>query len=1440
MSYNDDELATNFVQVSNEVPGSPMFMMQLCTGARHLEVQIVGDEHGNAVAINGRDCSTQRRFQKIFEEGPPTIAKPDTFREMEKAAQRLTQSIGYTGAGTVEYLYKAETDEYAFLELNPRLQVEHPVTEGISGVNMPATQLQVAMGIPLNQIPDVRRFYGKKDFETGDSAIDFLEEEYKDIDSHVIAARITAENPDEGFKPTSGTIERVKFQSTTNVWGYFSVGANGGIHEFADSQFGHLFAKGPNREAARKSLVLALKEIEVRGDIRTTVDYLVQLLETDEFKSNDIDTSWLDGLIKEKSVSTELDPHTTVAGAAVYRAFSYVKEQQALHVDALSKGQLSMGALATATAFPVEISYKDTKYSFDVERLAEDQFKFTINGESFVSEVREQPDGALLASFGGATRKIVGQEDALGLRVTLDGTTCLLPTIFDPSELRTDVTGKIVRYLHGDGDEVEVGEPYVEVEAMKMIMPLKASESGAIKHELSPGSIISAGDMLASLALKDPSKVKKIETFSGSFEVAATTAEPETTTLEKLKLLMAGYSGSDGAAETTQTLVQESTAEDLADALVALLDDFLAVEQSFSGQRLDAANMLLLTANKDDLGAVITLNLAHRNLGARQEIVMGLLRAYEAMTRAQLQQAPKKDELKERLVELTELAGGDYAALELQARMMLDVDDVEPFESRLKNLRKSVSETKDIKELAYQPSLSAGVDLSSALFTDDDASVRANAVEAFVRRVYRAHTMLDFKVTTDSSTTAVEAAWTFTYSDTAAEETPERKGYMAVLPSEDPSEDVEALNKVLGRFAKEVEGFEEKELNNLHLSFGEASEPLIVGSEAEEKFVAAAEALILAQKDKLTQMGVRQVNLMVPQIGRDPRYFTMTSCEGFKEDKLRRDMRPTFVYLLELSRLQENYAITRFPALGRNSQVYLGVEKATTGRGPKPQVLFMRSVSHDKNMVTSQGAYQAMLGALDQLDRSMLDSRVTMTTSSRVFVNMLAELDMSPEAALENFRENMSAIRASLAPRLLKNKVDEVEIKVRLRDDDGKLQSVRLVASSMGGKWLDVSAFIEYPDPITGVTKQFCPINEDGANEEGLCFLDPYPSSNKLQMKRAAVRRISSTYAYDFLGLMEVELIQRWGAYLDEMKEAGATPTVDSMPMNVFESKELIFDENGVLRDDIERVVGTNDVGMLAWHCTMKTPEYPEGREMVIIANDVTVQSGSFGVKEDDFFEAASLYSRNKGLPRLYIACNSGARIGLVESLKPLFKVAWKDESNPAQGFDYLYLSEEDYKGLPEGTVGATKTTGPDGETRYALDDIIGQIHGIGVENLRGSGTIAGETARAYDETFTLSYVTGRSVGIGAYLVRLGQRTIQMDVGPMILTGYSALNKLLGREVYTSQDQLGGPQVMFPNGVSHEIVSDDQAGVKSIMDWLSYTPKSAFSSHSGALQGVSD
>ncbi len=118
-----------------------------------------------------------------------------------------------------------------------------------------------------------------------------------------IAVRITAENAEAGFKPTSGGIHELNFRSTPNVWGYFSMDSSGSIHEFADSQFGHLFANGPNREQARRNMVLALKELSIRGDISTTVDYIGKLIELEDFVENNIDTGWLDQIIQQGGIS---------------------------------------------------------------------------------------------------------------------------------------------------------------------------------------------------------------------------------------------------------------------------------------------------------------------------------------------------------------------------------------------------------------------------------------------------------------------------------------------------------------------------------------------------------------------------------------------------------------------------------------------------------------------------------------------------------------------------------------------------------------------------------------------------------------------------------------------------------------------------------------------------------------------------------------------------------------------------------------------------------------------------------------------------------------------------------------------------------------------------------------------------------------------------------
>jgi acetyl-CoA carboxylase/biotin carboxylase 1 len=1405
---NEEDLKNAYVQVTNEVVGSPIFIMQLCKNARHIEVQIVGDEHGNAVALNGRDCSTQRRFQKIFEEGPPSIVPPETFRDMERAAQRLTQSIGYVGAGTVEYLFNADTGKYFFLELNPRLQVEHPVTEGITNVNMPATQLQVVMGIPLQNIPEIRRLYGREDIY-GTSPIAFLEEEYRPIDSHVIAARITAENPDEGFKPTSGTIERIKFQSTSNVWGYFSVGPNGGIHEFADSQFGHLFAKGATREQARKALVLALKEIEVRGEIRTTVEYLVQLLEMKAFKENTIDTSWLDGLIKEKSVQVEKPAHLVVFSAAIFKAFEHVKTETSGIIESFQKGQVGTSAIRNIASFDIEIAYKDTKYPFHVELLAPDIYRLTINGNSIDARVTITAEGAIVANFGGETHRIFGQDEPLGLRLVLDGVTILMPTIFDPSELRTDVTGKVVRYLQENGADVTSGEPYIEVEAMKMIIPVKATESGKIMHSLSPGSVISAGDLLATLALRDPTKVKKILTHEGALDIAA--SDLGSTPTEEVKNVLMGYvNDPDLVAQTA--MAEATTIDSFSSVVTSALDEFYRVESVFDDKLEDDVVRDLIKTNSDSLENAISLISAHQQVVMRSKLISAMLRQVETMTdRFGVQELP--EELEAALKKVGSLKGKNYGEITLSTSNIIRESKVPSFENRLSELRESLqAEDSDLVTLATDPTLSAGVDLLTSLFDDEDSAVRNRAVEVYIRRVYRAHRILSMNV--EEIDGRLTAMWSFNHADVPGKKAVVRQGLLSVIPN------AKDLKSSLPGIIKEASGFFTKDdqnglVNVLHIATTEESDAT----------VADMQDAFQSQKGELGMLGVRIANIFIPNPKNDPSYYSFPQCDGYVEDPLRRNMRPTFHYLLELNRLSANFDMERLDTVQKNAQVYVGTERTSKPtRGGPNQVVFARGISHTPGIVSMAGAHRALIQGLDELERAQANSKVSPNSSSRIFLHSLPELsDITPEEIASQYHDIMSKLKSRLAQRLLKLRVDEIEVKVRIKsvDEEGEpyIIPIRLVASSMNGEWLKTAAYEENPDPVTGVTTEFCEIGVD----KELCMLDPYGSSNLIQVKRAIARRVGSTYAYDFLGLLEVGLIGEWDSYLRSLNND------DKMPINLFQSQELLLDESGSLTLG-KRDIGSNKVGMLAWLVTMKTPEYPEGRDVVFIANDVTVQSGSFGVEEDDMYYAASTYAREHKIPRVYIACNAGARIGLVDELKPLIKVKFINNNDPSKGFEYLYLDDKDYKELPEGAVNARQV--PEG---WALDDVIGTKHGIGVENLQGSGKIAGETSRAYDEIFTLSYVTGRSVGIGAYLVRLGQRIIQMDQGPMLLTGYSALNKLLGREVYTSQDQLGGPQIMVPNGVTHVQVPDDQAGVASILKWLSFVPKSV-----GALPATRD
>lgn len=593
------------------------------------------------------------------------------------------------------------------------------------------------MGIALDRIPEIRAFYGKKVDST--DPIDFMLDDYVYPNKHVIAARITAENPDEGFKPTSGRIERVKFQSTDRVWGYFSVGANGGIHEFADSQFGHLFASGPTREDARKALVLALKEIDVRGDIRTTVEYLIKLLEMEAFKNNTIDTSWLDGIIREKSVSVAVDPQTVALSAAVYSAHSITTTQKRDFAESLSKGQTSLQSLSNMLSFPVEITYDSVKYLFSVKALGPNYYSLTINGQEMKARVRQQPDNSLLCTVDGNNYQLYGQEEPLGLRMKINGETVMIPTVYNPSELRSDVTGKVVRFLQQDMDTVEKDQPYVEVEAMKMIMALKATESGVIKHSMSPGSIISAGDLIASLSLKDPSKVKQINTFTGRLN--AISSFPEMTTEDAQEAIDLALSGYDHNVDiVVNKYMQSATLEQVQSFFAEELGKFVANETPFVGKDEDEVIISLVKSNKENLGAIIPNLLARKQVKNRAAVLLSLLRQVEFLPSRFSNFVINENistELKDALTGVANLVGTEYGAVTLKAKQILDAISTPPFQARLDSLKEELMKSSaDLNNLSKQPNIAVSVDLLVVLMSDSSEAVRKAAMETYIRRYF--------------------------------------------------------------------------------------------------------------------------------------------------------------------------------------------------------------------------------------------------------------------------------------------------------------------------------------------------------------------------------------------------------------------------------------------------------------------------------------------------------------------------------------------------------------------------------------------------------------------------------------------------------------------------------------------------------------------------------
>jgi acetyl-CoA carboxylase biotin carboxylase subunit len=264
---------------------SEVYIEKAIVNPRHIEMQVLADEHGNTVYLGERECSLQRRHQKVVEEAPSPLVDPDMRRRMGEVAVRVAQAAGYTNAGTVEFLVDEQKNFY-FLEMNTRLQVEHPVTELVTGLDLVHLQIRIATG---ERLP-------------------FTQSEVM-IRGHAIECRIYAEDPDNNYFPSPGKITLLLLPSGPGIRRDSGMYEGWTVPMDYDPLLAKLIGYGSDREQAINRLTRALNEYFV-GGIKTNISLFRRILSDPDFRAAKLDTGFLDRLLKQKPLETPADPKT--------------------------------------------------------------------------------------------------------------------------------------------------------------------------------------------------------------------------------------------------------------------------------------------------------------------------------------------------------------------------------------------------------------------------------------------------------------------------------------------------------------------------------------------------------------------------------------------------------------------------------------------------------------------------------------------------------------------------------------------------------------------------------------------------------------------------------------------------------------------------------------------------------------------------------------------------------------------------------------------------------------------------------------------------------------------------------------------------------------------------------------------------------------------------
>ncbi|KRC49984.1 acetyl/propionyl-CoA carboxylase subuit alpha [Leifsonia sp. Root227] len=485
-----------------------LFLERLVDTPRHIEVQVLADRHGAVVHLGERECSLQRRHQKVIEEAPSPLLDAATRARIGEAACAVAASVDYVGAGTVEFLVSdAAPDEFFFMEMNTRLQVEHPVTELVTGLDLVEWQLRIAAGEPLG----------------------FAQEDVR-LSGHAIEARVYAENPERGFLPSDGRVLALHEASGDGVRVDSGLAAGVPIVTEYDPMLAKVIAWGPDRVDALARLDRALADTAILGAV-TNVRWLRDLLADEDVRAGRLDTTLIDRRFSEQA-PTEPDERELIAAALL------------AHHDRLRAARDAAGPLWAAPtgwrlgehrAAAYDLGSAIVRVAGDASALAAGTARVSVDGadvadgadaadaatrdaglrvlppthhgepgtvlltlDGVVTSFRFATDGASTwLARGGAARELRMLGRAERVARDLAGLARAAGAV-DP-ELRTPMPGTVVAVAVATGDRVEAGDTVVTVEAMKMEHRLVAPLAGTVHVRVAPGDLVKLDQLVASV-----------------------------------------------------------------------------------------------------------------------------------------------------------------------------------------------------------------------------------------------------------------------------------------------------------------------------------------------------------------------------------------------------------------------------------------------------------------------------------------------------------------------------------------------------------------------------------------------------------------------------------------------------------------------------------------------------------------------------------------------------------------------------------------------------------------------------------------------------------------------------------------------------------------------------------------------------------------------------